>query len=121
MKVAKPVIVPLTREHLIEWHGEEAVKHSFKGVAAFVNDKLVCVAGVQILRGHVVAFYDVDTDASSKYKLTIHKEALKLMKKLKERHIRIIATADTTKHPNAEKWLSSLGFVKQSEGHWKWQ
>lgn len=114
-----PVIVPLERDHLIEWYGDDGRGPTVKGVAAFLDDKLIAIAGFRMSGGHVIAFCDLKDEARP-WKAAIHRTAVKLIQEAKTRHRRIIAICDESE-PTAPKWLRRLGF-NQDEGEvWVWQ
>lgn len=114
----KPEIVPLTHELLAEWYGDKAYQPTVKGVAAFVDGKMVALAGFWLSKGNVIAFCEL-RDEARPFRKTIHKTALDLMDEAKRRHKRIIALCDENE-PTAPNWLRRLGF-RQGEGDvWEW-
>lgn len=119
MKAPRPVIVPLTHDHLVEWHGEEGRGPSVKGVAAYVEGKLVAVAGLFYMPGHVVAFCDLKDEARP-YKMLIGLTAARVIREAKQRHKRILAMIDR-KEPTAETWLTRLGFTHEHGDLWIWR
>jgi len=105
----KPVLVPLTREHIIEMVGEEEGRRpTFKGIAGFVGGKLVAVAGLRYLPGHVLVFCHLKDEARP-YAHTIALAGAVLIREAKRRHKRLIAMRDD-KEPTSERWLTRLGF-----------
>lgn len=112
-------IVPLTHEHLAEWYGEEGYQPTVKGIAGFVDGKLVAVAGFWLSRGNVIAFCEL-RDEARPFRKTIHRTALELMEAAKQRHKRIIALCDPNE-PTAPNWLRRLGFVEGDGGIWEWR
>lgn len=119
MNPSDPVIVPLTHEHLVEWHGEEGRKPSVKGIAGYVDGKLVAVAGLFYLPGNVVAFCDLKDEARP-HKTLIGLAGAVLIREAKQRHKRIIAMIDRSE-PTAERWLTRLGFRQHEGDLWIWR
>jgi len=114
----RPIIVPLTHDHLVEMLGEDGRRPSVKGIAAYVGGKLVGVGGLFFMPGHVVAFCELREEARP-YRTTIAMAAAVLIREAKRRHKRIIAMIDRTE-PTAEKWLTKLGFTHQQGDLWTW-
>ena len=112
-------IVPLTHEHLADWYGEEGYLPTVKGIAAFVDGKLVAVAGFWLSKGNVIAFCNL-RDGARPYRKTIHRVALELMAEAKRRHKRIIALCDRNE-ATAPNWLRRLGFVPAEGDIWEWR
>lgn len=112
-------IVPLTHEHLAEWYGDDGRQPTVKGIAAFVDGKLVAVAGFMIARGNVVAFCELREEARP-FKKTIHRTAIELMNEAKRRHKRIIAQRDPGE-PTSANWLRRLGFAPYEGDVWEWR
>lgn len=109
MSEPKPVIVPLTREHIIEMVGEEeGTKPTFKGIAGLVDGKLVAVAGLRYLPGHVLVFCHLKEEARQ-FKALIALAGAVLVRDAKRRHKRLIAMRDDDE-PTSERWLRRLGF-----------
>lgn len=119
MNASSPVLVPLTHEHLVEWHGEEGRRPSVKGVAGYVEGKLVAVAGLFYMPGNVVAFCDLKDEARP-HKLLIGLTARLILRDAMKRHRRIIAMIDRSE-PTAEAWLSRLGFKHEQGDLWIWR
>lgn len=114
-----PEIVPLTHEHLEAWYGHDGRAPTVKGIAGFVDGKLVAVAGFWLNKGVVIAFCSLKHEARP-YKLLIHRTALKLFAEAKQRHKRIIAVCDANE-PTAPNWLRRLGFRHEEGDIWSWQ
>jgi hypothetical protein len=113
-------VEPLRREHLVAWHKDKGAGPTIlRGVAGFVDDQLVAVAGLVFAGGHVVAFCDLKEEARP-HKTLIHWAATKLMREAKKRHKRIIAQCDP-QEPGAARWLQRLGFVHEEGDLWAWQ
>lgn len=112
-------VVPLTHEHLAEWYGDDGRQFTVKGIAGFVDDKLVAVAGFMFARGNVIAFCDLREEARP-FKKTIHRTAIELMEEAKRRHKRIIAKRDPNE-PTSANWLRRLGFVQGEGDIWEWR
>lgn len=112
-------IVPLTRDHLLEWYGDDGAGPTVRGIAAILDGKLVAVAGLWFSRGNVIAFCALKDEARP-YKLTIHKTALAIINDAKTRHKRIIAICDGNEKSSAS-WLSRLGFRQEEGDLWAWQ
>lgn len=114
-----PVIVPLEREHLVEWYGDDGRGPTVKGIAAFLDGKLIAVAGLRITAGHVIAFCDL-RDEARPWKVAMHRTAVRLLDEAKARHRRILAICEEHE-PTAERWLTRLGFKPQEDGVWEWR
>lgn len=114
-----PEIVPLTHEHLADWYGSEGYLPTVKGIAGFVDGKLVAVAGFWITQGKVVAFCNLREEARP-YRKTMHRVAVELIEAAKLRHKRILAVCDPAE-PTAPRWLSRLGFQHEEGDTWSWQ
>lgn len=109
MKASKPVIVPLTRAHIIEMVGEEEGRRpTFKGIAGFVGGKLVAVAGLRYLPGNTLVFCHLKDEARPFANLIALAGAV-LIRDAKRRHRRLIAMRDD-EEPTSERWLTRLGF-----------
>ena len=108
--------MPLTHDHLVEWHGEEGRRPSIKGVAAFLDDKLIAVAGLFFMPGHVVAFCDLKDEARP-FKKLIALTGARLIRDAKKRHKRIIAMINRNE-PTAATWLTRLGFRQEDGDLW---
>jgi len=119
MTASRPEIVPLTRDHLVDWYGDDGRGPTVKGVAGFVDGKLVAIAGFRLTGGHVIAFCDL-RDEARPWKAAIHRTAVRLIQEAKGRHRRILAICEENE-PTAPKWLTRLGFVEQDDGVWAWQ
>lgn len=116
----KPEVVPLTHDHLVEWYGERGRAPTIKGIAAFLEGKMIAIAGFRLSRGHVIAFCDLKDEARP-YKHHIHRIALALLNEAKTRHRRILAVCDTSEK-TAPKWLARLGFKPSHEDDiWEWR
>lgn len=115
----RPEIVDLTQDHLFEWYGEDGKGPTVKGVAGYVDGKLIAIAGFRIARGHVIAFCDLKPEARA-WKAAIHRTAVRLINDAKRRHRRILAVCDEDE-PTAPKWLTRLGFKEQEGGVWEWR
>ncbi|AWC25595.1 hypothetical protein WHT83_06225 [Aminobacter sp. P9b] len=114
-----PEIVPLTHEHLADWYGQEGYLPTVKGIAGFVDGKLVAVAGFWLTQGKVIAFCNLRDEARPLRK-TMHKTAIDLIETAKKQHKRIIARCDPDE-PTAPNWLRRLGFQHEEGDIWSWQ
>lgn len=115
-----PEIVPLTRDHVIEWYGEDGRGPTFRGIAAFLDGKMIAIAGFRIMRGNVIAFCDLKDEARP-FKTAIHRTAIGLLGEAKSRHRRILAVCDANE-TTAPKWLTRLGFCPTDEPEvWEWR
>lgn len=112
-------IVPLTHGHMREWYGEQGILATIKGVAGFVDGKLVAVAGFRIFRGEVLAFCGLKAEARP-FKIAMHKTALALFDEARRYHKRIVAQCDPDE-PTAPRWLKRLGFVQEDGDVWIWR
>ncbi|RWI22881.1 MAG: hypothetical protein EOQ92_18375 [Mesorhizobium sp.] len=112
-------VVPLTREHLLEWYGEDGKGPTVRGIAGLVDGKLAAVAGFWFSGGTVIAFCSLKDEARP-YRHAIHRTALSLLNDAKARHKRIIAMRDKDEK-TSEKWLSRLGFKPDDGDVWIWQ
>lgn len=115
----KPVIVELTHDHLVEWYGDGGRAPTVRGIAGYVDGKLVAVAGFIYGRGKVIAFCDLKDEARP-HKAAIHRNALRLIADAKTRHKRLLAVCDITE-PTSAKWLRRLGFSPEEGNIWSWQ
>ncbi len=104
----RPVLVPLTHDHLVEWHGETGRNPSMRGIAAFIGGNLVAVAGLAFRPGTVFAFCEL-RDEARPHKLLLAWSAAKLLRDAKAKHKRI-ATFHDASEPTSERWLRRLGF-----------
>lgn len=111
-------IIPLTHEHMREWFGDIGGVPTIKGIAGFVDGKLVAVAGFRIFRGEVLAFCGLKDEARP-FKVAMHRTAVRLMDEAKRRHKRIIAQCDPDE-PTAPAWLRRLGFRHEEGELWVW-
>lgn len=116
--MAETRIEPLTHSHLEEWYGDRGRGPTVKGIAGFVDGKLVAVAGVMIRSGKVLAFCDLREEARP-YKHHIHRTAMRILSEAKQHHRRIIAYCDRSEEGSA-KWLARLGFREEENGVWAW-
>lgn len=114
-----PEIVPLSHEHLVEWYGETGRGPTVKGVAAFLDGKMIAVAGFRMERGHVIAFCDL-RDEARPWKAAMHRTAVRLLTEAKQRHRRIMAICEESE-PTAPRWLARLGFKHEEGSVWVWQ
>lgn len=112
-------IVPLDHSHLVAFYGDKGRGPTVKGVAAFVDGRLVAVGGLAIVSGKVVAFCDLKPEARP-FKAAIHRTALRVLDQARRHHRRIVAICDETE-PGAPKWLAKLGFRENHEGEWEWR
>jgi hypothetical protein len=112
-------IVPLTRDHLLEWYGDQGAGPTVRGIAAILDGKLVAIAGLYFARGQVIVFCALKDEARP-YKVTIHKTALALIADAKARHKRIVAICDPSETSSAG-WLARLGFRQEEGDLWAWQ
>jgi hypothetical protein len=119
MSATSPEIVPLRREHLVDWFGEDGNRPTVKGIAALVDGKLIAIAGVRYVFGTVVMFCGL-RDEARPYRKTMHKVALALVREAGERHRRLIAEPDDDE-PTSRRWLSRLGFEPDDDGIWVWR
>lgn len=108
----------LTHAHLEAWFGERGRGPTVKGVAAFIDDRMIAIAGFMLRHGRVLAFCGLKDEARP-LKHHIHRAALRLMAEAKGRHARIVAFCDEDE-PGAAKWLSRLGFREDGNGAWIW-
>ena len=115
----KPVLVPLTHEHLVEWHGDAGRGPTVKGIAGFIGGKLVAVAGLIYYPGTVVAFCEL-RDEARPHKVLIGLTAARMLREAKQRHKRIVAMIDNAE-PTAERWLARLGFRHEQGDLWIWR
>lgn len=113
-----PEIVDLTHAHLVEWYGADGRGPTVKGVAAFLDGKMIAVAGFKITHGHVIAFCDLKPEARP-WKAAIHRTAVRALKEAKLRHRRIVAFCEENE-PTAAKWLTRLGFEQERGNVWAW-
>ena len=72
--VSQGRVVPLTHEHMVEWYGEVGTIPTIKGIAGFVGEELVAVAGLHYNKGNVVAFCSL-SEGAKPFKKLIHKTA----------------------------------------------
>ncbi|RWF71865.1 hypothetical protein [Mesorhizobium sp.] len=112
-------IVPLTRDHLIEWYGDKGRGPTVRGIAGLVDGKLVAVAGLWYSAGNVIAFCSLK-DGARPYRHAIHRTALSILSEAKARHKRIMAVCDRDEITSA-KWLTRLGFKPDDGDVWIWQ
>ena len=113
-------IEPLLRQHLVEWDSQRGNGPTIlRGIAGFVDDELVAVAGLVSSGGLIVAFCNLK-DAARPHKTLIHWSAIKLMREAKKRHKRIMAHCDPDE-PGAARWLQRLGFKNEEGDIWAWQ
>jgi len=119
MIASRPEIVPLAREHLVEWYGDDGRGPTVKGIAATLDGKLIAIAGFRLTGGHVIAFCDL-RDEARPWKAAIHRTAIRLIRDAKARHRRIVALCDENE-PTAPRWLSRLGFKPEEGIVWAWQ
>lgn len=112
-------VVPLEREHLVEWYGDRGNGPTVRGIAGLVDGQLVAVAGLMYSGGNVIAFCSLKDEARP-FRHTIHRTALAIMEEAKARHKRIIALCDRDEKTSA-KWLTRLGFKPDDGDVWTWQ
>ncbi len=117
--MAKVEIVPLERQHVVEWYGADGTRPTVKGIAGFVDGQLVAIAGLMFSGGNVIAFCNLKDEARP-YRTAIHRTAVRIITEAKRRHRRIIAYCEGSE-PTAPKWLSRLGFVPEDGDIWAWQ
>lgn len=119
MTAIRPEIVPLRREHLVEWFGEDGNRPTVRGIAVHLDGDLIAIAGVRYAYGTVIMFCGL-RDEARQFRKTIHKVALGLVKEAGERHRRVIAEPDDDE-PTSRRWLSRLGFEPDDDGIWVWR
>ena len=113
------IVRELTRDDLIGWYGDTGVYPTFKGFAFQLDGEVIGIGGLHFTQGLVIAFSDGKPECK-KFKISLHKTALRLFAEAGKRHKRIIALQGVDE-PSAPRWLSRLGFKKISEGLWQWR
>jgi N-acetylglutamate synthase-like GNAT family acetyltransferase len=75
-----------------------------------IAGRVIAVGGLTWLPGGTIAAFAALTDEARKYKVSLHRAGLRLMREAKESGIKsVVASADSGSDP-ALRWLLRLGF-----------
>ena len=118
MKSSDIEVEQMTREHLVEWFGEDGNIPTAKGWVAVHDGKLVGIAGLRWMRGIWVAFVDVKDELKERPHF-LHRAVKKYLGQYQDRHKLIVAIQDV-QEPTSRRWLEKLGFREDQKGVWKW-
>ena len=101
-----------------------------RALTAKRGDEILGIGGIAMLPdGTVAAFLEASEVNAKKYRLTLHKAALRIMKQVKDIGFGSIVTECDTKRDAAARYLERLGFSPlgtiereaQEIEVWKWQ
>lgn len=76
-----------------------------------INGRIIAMGGVALIKGRWFAFFDCNEEAL-KYKMQIMRTAIRMLREQRDYGVRFIYAEADTSYPKAEKWLASLGFVR---------
>ena len=121
MSGSEPVIEVLTRQHLIDWYGDDGLAPTAKGFVCKIDGEVVGMAGLRFQSNQWVAFVDAREKLRARPAF-FHRKVKKYLEGYKASHRQILAVLDATE-ANSVKWLRVLGFeeMKQMPGVWKWR
>ena len=119
----RPEVRWATADDLDRYYAGHPMKGSRTTVTAMVgelNGEIIAVGGFSHVRGHLVAFYDMDEKARP-YRITLVKAARRMVVDMAERGRMMVAELDPHE-PGARRWVESLGFREtDAKGIFLWQ
>lgn len=108
-----PAIVPATRDLLEQFYGHPQSR-SVRALAAVLDGKPICVAGVHCDGARYIAFAEITPLMREKYPLSGMRMARRVMQMIRDLRVPVYTAADCRVEA-AHRFLEHLGFARKGE------